>query len=478
MTRPGTIRPLLRWIFSGLAVATIILWFSVFPVKTPFALNDILFEGLFLAATIGVYVFASRLDNPLFEAGAGFFFFGFCIDLLDEFTREPDLLNTEIEGAVKLLGIALIVIGLHVAYRQHEGELARARNREEEITNSEQRYRTLAESAEDGIMLIDAAGMIQYINRNGARLAGRLPEEATGVHLSGVFSKEAADAWMPLLESVLATGNPGIDERQIPFAAHISWIEMRMIPVPVGTAGKAQILGVVRNITPRKNFENALRQANHKLNLLSSITRHDVSNQLSVVIGYLDLLIDMVTEQPAGSYIGKANQAAHRVLDLIAFTRDYQDIGITSPTWQDVAETIRRAVGQSVIPPEITVTVDIDNLWIFADPLLEKVFYNCIDNAVRHAGSFSRIAFFADMTAREAVIVCEDDGAGIPDHEKNRIFERYFGKNTGNGLFLTREILSITGISIAETGEPGKGARFEIRVPSGTFCQKQNNTPE
>jgi signal transduction histidine kinase len=63
----------------------------------------------------------------------------------------------------------------------------------------------------------------------------------------------------------------------------------------------------------------------------------------------------------------------------------------------------------------------------------------------------------------------EDDGPGIPEENKERIFEKGFGNNTGLGLFLTREILGITGITIRETGEPGTGARFELTVPPGSY---------
>ena len=67
------------------------------------------------------------------------------------------------------------------------------------------------------------------------------------------------------------------------------------------------------------------------------------------------------------------------------------------------------------------------------------------------------------------LIVCEDDGEGVVADEKEKIFERGFGKNTGLGLALAREILDITGITIIEYGEPGKGARFEIVVPNGMW---------
>ena len=67
------------------------------------------------------------------------------------------------------------------------------------------------------------------------------------------------------------------------------------------------------------------------------------------------------------------------------------------------------------------------------------------------------------------MIACEDDGAGITDEDKKHLFEQGYGKHTGLGLFLSREILSITGITITETSEPGKGARFEMVVPKGAI---------
>jgi signal transduction histidine kinase len=63
------------------------------------------------------------------------------------------------------------------------------------------------------------------------------------------------------------------------------------------------------------------------------------------------------------------------------------------------------------------------------------------------------------------VIYVEDDGFGVVPEEKEKIFEKGFGKNTGFGLFLAREILATTGITIRETGYVGVGARFEITVP-------------
>ena len=106
---------------------------------------------------------------------------------------------------------------------------------------------------------------------------------------------------------------------------------------------------------------------------------------------------------------------------------------------------------------------------VFADPLVVKVFYNLMDNAVRYGGQITTIRFSEEEHDGYHAVVCEDDGVGIPVEEKEKIFERGFGKNTGLGLFLSREILAITGITIRETGEPGRGARFEIVVPKGMY---------
>jgi signal transduction histidine kinase len=88
---------------------------------------------------------------------------------------------------------------------------------------------------------------------------------------------------------------------------------------------------------------------------------------------------------------------------------------------------------------------------------------------VRHGGKITSIRFSVDERNGDHVVVCNDDGDGVVADEKEKIFMKGYGKNTGMGLFLSREILSITGITIRETGEPGRGARFEMSVPKGAW---------
>jgi len=118
---------------------------------------------------------------------------------------------------------------------------------------------------------------------------------------------------------------------------------------------------------------------------------------------------------------------------------------------------------------DLSIVIDLQNMEIYADPLLEKVFYNLVDNAIRYGDTLTMISFFFQISDKGLSIICQDDGVGIEPRAKERIFERGVGRNTGMGLFLTREILGITGITIQENGVFGKGARFEILIPRGTF---------
>jgi len=117
----------------------------------------------------------------------------------------------------------------------------------------------------------------------------------------------------------------------------------------------------------------------------------------------------------------------------------------------------------------VTLSVETDGVEIYADRVIENVFFHLIDNATRHGGKTSMIRFFCEESFEELLVICEDDSFGIPPDAKETIFNRQLVQNSGLDMHLSREIMSITEISIRETGTFGKGARFEIRVPEGAY---------
>ena len=225
---------------------------------------------------------------------------------------------------------------------------------------------------------------------------------------------------------------------------------------------------LTEDIKKRRKVEAALGTANQKLSLLSQITRHDISNRVFALLAELDLAKDLSSDPRLTESLLHLEQTSMAIQDQIAFTKDYQEIGAQAPGWYAVTPLIRIAADQ-LDSPEVNVTISCDGVVVFSDAMISKVFYNLIHNALRHGEHVTRIAFSYQVSGTDLLIVCEDNGAGIDPEEKDNIFRKGFGKDSGLGLFLIREILSITGITIQETGEQGKGARFEIRVPEGDW---------
>jgi signal transduction histidine kinase len=226
------------------------------------------------------------------------------------------------------------------------------------------------------------------------------------------------------------------------------------------------------DMTDRILTTYALEQANRKLNLLSGIVRHDIKNKLTSVLGYLDLVKGSTDDPTLLDYLGRVETSASAIRYQIEFTKEYENLGINVPLWQEVSLVVNEVKKQCNLQ-----TVALDDasagITIFADPLFKKVIYSLIDNSLGHGGHVTRIRIYGRQKQEELVIIYEDDGIGIPEEMKEKIFTPNIEKSRGFGLFLAREILSITGITIAETGEPGKGARFEMLVPKCRYRTMQ-----
>jgi signal transduction histidine kinase len=160
----------------------------------------------------------------------------------------------------------------------------------------------------------------------------------------------------------------------------------------------------------------------------------------------------------------KAEESAIAIRRQIEFTADYKNMGLEKADWQNVNDSLRHSC-ENVDLKGVTMDVFTNNLEIFADPWLKKVFSNLIDNTLRYAEHVTKISVSFRESENGLDLLFEDNGIGIPSDEKEKIFERGYGKNIGYGLFMVREILAITDLTIRETGEPGKGARYEIHVP-------------
>jgi PAS domain S-box-containing protein len=355
--------------------------------------------------------------------------------------------------------------GILQAVRQRKTRI----KKEQDLRESEEKYRSLVETSPNIIWETDRQGIFRYVSPQSWAIMGYTPEEIIGRSVIDLVPEKLRPLMIQELGRLSSGGS--LSPFEVPARhrdGHALVLEIR--PSLAGTNGKREgFRGMAVDITERRRDEDALREANKKLNLLSGITRHDIMNKLMALDGYVALLHNKIPDPSGNQYFSRITAASSQIANLIQFTGEYEKVGLHAPVWVDI-HTLVDDAGRNTVPGEVALINDLPaGTEIFADPLVAKVFFNLIDNALRHGGTITTIRFFCEERDGKRVIVCADDGDGVRADEKERIFERGFGKNTGFGLAVCREILDITGMTIKESGEPGRGARFEIAVPKGQY---------
>jgi len=336
------------------------------------------------------------------------------------------------------------------------------------LKESEEKYRNVVEQAQDGIVIVQGFYMV-FLNDAFARMIGSTVDDLTGRDYLTLFTPDKQEKIAEVIRKRLAGEPlPRMYETNL-LRCDNSEIPVEAIGGVISYQGAPADLIIIRDIRERKRLEYSLLEALQKLKILSGITRHDIINDLNIITVSLDLVLDSDLTPDQQEYITNALTAGQTLKNTIEFTRECEDFGSLSSRWMHLISIVNAArsdVSLGDITADISISPDIE---IFADLIIQKVFSTLFENSVRHGTTISAIRITTEKKGKKISIVYADDGIGVPEEEKERIFQHGYGKNTGMGLYLVRELLSITGLEIRETGKPGIGARFEIVVPHGLF---------
>ncbi|MCK9631207.1 MAG: PAS domain S-box protein [Methanoregula sp.] len=388
--------------------------------------------------------------------------------------RYDELLPTPLleEVYLKLDGTAVDVEVSSVPFRYmgRDGALVFVRDisewkqAERARRESEEKYRSILEKMQDAYLRVDPDGKLTMANPAAARMFGYdSPEKMIGIPVISLYYNPGRRR--EIIKTLQEGGKVAdVTERMMRMDRTTFWASLSVQSIRGDDGSLIATEGILRDITERKSMEQAIQEANRKLNLLNSINRHDVVNQLTVLQGYTQLAAMKGTDPVIADFLKKIEATANTIARQIEFTKTYQELGAQTPAWFRLDETVERS-GRA----EVRFSNTCRPVEIFADPMLERVFYNLFENAIRHGGHVTEIAIRCEREPDGLVIIIEDNGVGVVPEEKEKIFEKGFGRNTGFGLFLAREILAITGITIRETGYAGIGARFEITVPTERY---------
>ncbi len=360
--------------------------------------------------------------------------------------------------------------GENTPYQVHTvfTDVTRQKNLETTLKEKTEYLEKLIQYANAPIIVWNSDLIITEFNRAFEELTGIPAKEAKGQKIDILFPEKTRDDSMRLIQNALS--GETWETVEIPIRGKggevrtVLWNSAN-VKVRIGDKYLTTTIAQGQDITRRKQAENSLRQLNRQLNLMTSITRHDILNKVNVIQILCRLIRDNPDQSNIMDHIDNIELATNMIEEQIEFTRLYQELGSQEPAWQRIIPII-----ESLYTPEkFNFIITLDDVSIYADLLLEKVFYNLLDNSLRHGQTVNKIEVFSEITEDGLKIIWQDNGIGIPEDEKEKIFERGYGKNTGLGMFFIRDILSLTGITISETGTFGEGARFEIFVPECNF---------
>ena len=337
---------------------------------------------------------------------------------------------------------------------------------ENDFCNDEHYFTALVDNSPDLIVIVDGEMNLVFANSTVKRILGFQTNALLGRKIQDYIHHEDIPILLEALTRLLSGGAVRTTVLRVKHSeGNWRWLECHGNLVE-DSQGRRSIVVHASDITDHRESEAALELANRKLNILGSATRHDVLNSLTGLFGYLELAETKTSDEIILRYIKRARTASEVIRKQMEFTKLYQEIGSKHPDWINIDTAVRSTLG-SLPRNDIDINIDVDEIEVYADPLIERVFYNLLENSMRHGERVRKVTIRNQPFEQSMKLIIQDDGKGINTEEKDLIFKRGYGKNTGYGLYMAREVLGITGLSIVENGEPGRGARFEIMIPAG-----------
>lgn len=354
---------------------------------------------------------------------------------------------------------------------------------------SEERYRTLVETAQDGIWTIDGAGNTTFANPSMARMLGTTVEEMIGQPSFAYVFEEDADRASELFGEKMSGAREPFEFRLRRKDGSWFWASVAGAAFHNARGEPVGLLGAFRDITERKLAEEAaarhadeLARSNADLQHFAHATSHDLREPLRTMCAYAQLLLRQYggkLDDDADQFLGFIAAGAERmdklINDLLSYSQATERDGcVVRPVelqktvdWarKNLATTIKEAGAEIAHDPLPTVNAD--------ELQLVQMFQNLLSNAVKYArpGEPPRVHIAAQLRGNEWIVTVRDNGIGVPADKREHIFgifKRLHGPEipgTGIGLAICRKIAENHGGRIWVDSHPDGGSVFSFSIP-------------
>jgi len=391
-----------------------------------------------------------------------------CYEIIKEYLL-PDISKWQSHIITIVITGVLVAIISWISLQKQNEMVTRAAKATRQADITTKHLVSIVESSEDAIISINSDGNITSWNTGAEHIFGVSAKEVMNQSFNRFIPLEIKDRIPHLIQQTgikkRVTHAEAVFQKKDGTRIHLS---ITASPIPLTSEHGGCISIIARDISTQIAREEMLKMLNLKQHLLSAISRHDVNNSLQVLMLCNTLLEEQITDPELQKIVQTIQKQSQIISSHIEFMKDYESLGIQAPSWQNAYDLFDKA-SAPFSSGSVKFENSLENLEIYADPLIEKVMYNLCDNAMKYGVNLTYIHAYYQPDGESCLIIVEDDGIGIQNELKERIFEKGFGKTSGLGLFFIKEILSITNIAIRETGIQDTGARFELIIPAGNW---------
>ncbi len=336
------------------------------------------------------------------------------------------------------------------------------KNTERALEESEEKFRTISNSANDAIIMIDNSGKINFWNRAAETIFGRNSSEVIGKQLHDILAPERyINVFKKGFEKFKYTGKGNVVGKTIEiYAKHKNGTEFPIELSLTGIKLKGQWngLGIIRDITKRKESEEENRLQKEQIKLINKILRHDLANSLAAISS----AINIFKKEKDDKMLDNISNNIEKSADLIMKMKEHKFlIASTNLKIYDIDEHFKKILQNY---PIIEYSIK-GKCKIFADDSLNSVIDNLIRNAVVHSGT-DRIDIEISSSGRTCEVKVIDYGKGIPNDIKLKIFDEGFKYgvtgHSGLGLHIVQKAVKNWGGDILTEDNSPKGSIFKL----------------
>jgi PAS domain S-box-containing protein len=364
------------------------------------------------------------------------------------------------------------IIGIEVIHR----DLTERKKTEMALKESQRRFEGLFMGSPEAAAYLDQDFRVRDINPRF--------KELFGYSLADVQGKQINDVVVP--DDRRKEGEAFDKEAKKGYVYHDtvrrkkdwSQVQVAVSAAPITVGGKvAGIVAMYHDISDLKNAEKRLDAMNEKLRVVGSLTRHDVRNKLTTVVGNAHLLKKRLTaDSDAIESLRSIEIAVRESARIFDFAAAYEKLGVEQLAHMDVKKTVEEAVGLFPDLKGVKIVNDCGGLTLLADSLLRQLFYNLIDDSLKYGEKLTQIRIRYEKSENQLKLIYEDDGVGISQDAKPKLFSEGYttGKGSGYGLYLIKRMMEAYGWTIQETGTPDNGVCFTILIPEKNQDCREN----